>query len=92
MVWAPYVKYNGGLFILLRTIFIKRWRGILHLTNQVTVLGNKHFRIYAVGSNPAVLLEGAVSALVPNVADQVQSGVVTRSINHLVIMHAVPNL
>ncbi|AGL00934.1 MBL fold metallo-hydrolase [Desulfoscipio gibsoniae] len=60
----------------------------MYLTEQITVLGNRHFRIYAVGKNPAVLLEGAVSAVVPAVAGQVQSSDIAPSINHLVIMHA----
>ncbi|WP_347490678.1 MBL fold metallo-hydrolase [Desulfoscipio sp. XC116] len=60
----------------------------MRLTDQVTVLGNRHFRIYAVGDNPALLLEGAVSAVVPTVAGQMQNDVVAPSISHLVIMHA----
>ncbi|TYO97313.1 MBL fold metallo-hydrolase [Desulfallas thermosapovorans] len=60
----------------------------MRLTEQVTVLGNRHFHIYAVGAGPAVWLEGAVSAVVPTVAGQVQSGVAKGTVSHLVIMHA----
>lgn len=62
--------------------------GRVRLTDRVTVLGNRHFHIYAVGDNPAVWLEGAVSAVVPTVARQMQSGFAKGTVSHLVIMHA----
>lgn len=55
---------------------------------NVTVLGDRHFRIYAVGKGPAVLLEGGVSAVVPAVLKQAAAGLVPPGVSHLVVMHA----
>lgn len=60
----------------------------MQLAGRVTVLGNRHFYLYAVGSGPVAILEGGVSAVVPVVAKQVETGVLPGEVSHLVVMHA----
>ncbi|MBF7082429.1 MBL fold metallo-hydrolase [Desulfallas sp. Bu1-1] len=60
----------------------------MRLADHVTVLGNRHFYLYAVGSGPAVILEGGVSAVVPAVAKQAETAVSPGEVGHLVVMHA----
>ncbi|WP_027365803.1 MBL fold metallo-hydrolase [Desulfotruncus alcoholivorax] len=60
----------------------------MHLTDNIVVLGDRHFPIYLLGADRAVILEGGVSSVVPLIKRQVEQLKKPIKIDYTVIMHA----